>query len=86
MKRTALNLPNAGEVVAKPEGWDLVMWFDLSPMRPDDHANTQARRWLETTTLRAAGERGRQEATDEGEVDKKLAARRDALVKMDMQA
>lgn len=62
------------------------MWYDLSPMRPDEHAKTDARRWVETTALRQAGNDGIQEATDEGETQKRIAERRDALVNMDMQA
>jgi hypothetical protein len=42
-------------------------WYDLSPMRPDDYAKTQARRWTEAVTCRAAFDEGMRDAAREGE-------------------
>lgn len=52
------------------------MWYDLSPMRPDEHANANARRWVEATTLRAAAQAGIQDAASEHEATEKLSAMR----------
>lgn len=41
------------------------MWFDLSPLRPDEWARTSYRRWVEAETLRAAYQRGYADAKDE---------------------
>ena len=47
-------------------------WYDLSPMRPDDFANTQARRWMEATACRVAFDEGQRDAAREGEAHQKL--------------
>ena len=59
-------------MVEKPDEWELVMWYDLSPMRPDEYAETNARRWVEATTLRTAGESGQRDAAKEAEGNQKL--------------
>lgn len=41
------------------------MWYDLSPMRPDDYAKTEARRWIEALALRRAGQDGMEQAASE---------------------
>jgi hypothetical protein len=42
-----------------------MLWFDLSPMRPADYWNTEARSWIEAQTLQNAYQRGAQRARDE---------------------
>ena len=41
------------------------MWFDLSPLRPDEWARTNYRRWVEAEALRAAYREGFDGARDE---------------------
>jgi len=48
------------------------MWYDLTPMRPDEYANTNARRWLEAVALRRAGQDGIEQAAAEKRADDKL--------------
>ncbi len=47
-------------------------WFDLSPMRPDAFAETNAWRWHEALTLRVAYHRGYEDAKSEGATMQKL--------------
>jgi hypothetical protein len=53
--------------VEKPEGYDLITWFDFSPMRPDEYAATDAERWTEALELRNVIEDARARARDEGQ-------------------
>lgn len=55
------------------------MWYDLSPMRPDDYLQTNAYRWHEAVTLRNAYTEGIQQAQRE-------KTTRDELLKMEPQA
>jgi hypothetical protein len=41
------------------------MWFDFSPMRPDDYYRQDAQRWQEMLTLRAAALKGIERSRDE---------------------
>lgn len=43
----------------------LAKWFDLSPMRPDEWAVTNARRWNEAMQLRIAYDAGVEDARAE---------------------
>ncbi len=43
-----------------------MIWYDLSPMRPDDYARTSARRWTEAVACRSAYEEGTRDAAREG--------------------
>lgn len=45
-------------------------WYDLSPMRPDDYAQANARRWTEAVTCRSAYDEGVRDAAREGEAYK----------------
>lgn len=45
-------------------------WYDLSPMRPDDYARTNARRWTEAMACRSAFDEGMRDAAREGEAFK----------------
>jgi hypothetical protein len=63
-----LKLATAGEPVAKPEGFDLVTWYDLSPLRPDEYMRTVAYRWQEAMALRNAYQIGVDDATREGAI------------------
>jgi len=47
-------------------------WYDLSPMRPDDYAKTQARRWTEASVCRSAFDQGVRDAAREGEAQQQL--------------
>lgn len=49
------------------------MWYDLTPMRPDEYANTNAHRWLEAVALRRAGNEGIEQAAAEKRGADKLA-------------
>lgn len=69
----------AGDPVPKPEDLDVIAWFDLSPMRPDEYMRTNAYQWHEAVVLRNAYEFGRQDARREKETN-------DKLMQMDMQA
>jgi hypothetical protein len=60
-----LGLPGAGERPAIPEDLDLVLWYDLSPMRPDEYMRQNAWRWQEAVTLRSAYLEGKEDATRE---------------------
>lgn len=51
--------------MAKPEELDLVLWYDLSSMRPDEFARTNARRWTEAVRVRKAYLDGFQDADAE---------------------
>jgi hypothetical protein len=51
--------------VEKPEGYDLITWFDFSPMRPDEYAVTDAERWTEALELRNVIEDAKARARDE---------------------
>ena len=51
----------------KPEGLDVIAWYDLSPMRPDEYANTNATRWREAVTLRGAYDSGVMDARHESQ-------------------
>lgn len=62
-----MNLATAGDPVPKPEGLDLIAWYDLSPMRPDEYAHTNARRWTEAVTLRNAYDGGVMDARKESQ-------------------
>ncbi len=62
-----------------PEGFELNSWYDLSPMRPDEFAATNAWRWHEALTLRMAYQRGYEDARSEG-------ATMQQLMSMEMQA
>jgi hypothetical protein len=48
----------------KPDDFGLMMWYDLSPMRPDEFDRTTAYSWHEVMTLRVAFEDGRRKAHD----------------------
>lgn len=43
----------------------MAIWFDLSPMRPDEWANTVAERWYRNARLKAAYLEGVNDARDE---------------------
>jgi len=49
------------------------MWFDFSPMRPDDYFRQDAQRWNEMLTLRAAASKGIERARDEKRATAELA-------------
>ncbi len=51
----------------KPEGLDVIAWYDLSPMRPDEYAETNASRWREAVMLRSAYENGVADARQESQ-------------------
>jgi hypothetical protein len=74
-----LKLPTAGTEVPEPEGLQLISWYDLTPMRPDELAATNIFRWREAVALRNAYEQGRDQAHREKETT-------DKLMSMDMQA
>lgn len=42
----------------------MALWFDLSPMRPDDWANADAARWRSNLRIRKAYLEGVAEAND----------------------
>jgi hypothetical protein len=65
--------------VPKPEGFDVIAWYDLSPMRPDEYAETNAWRWHEALVLRNAYQMGVDDAKHE-------KTTRDKLIAMDHQA
>ncbi len=48
------------------------MWYDLSPMRPDAYARTNAWRWQEAVMLRNAYENGRSDAHHEKQTTDRL--------------
>ena len=50
----------------------MISWYDLSPMRPDEYANTNAYRWHEALTLRNAYDVGLAEAKHEKAIHDKL--------------
>lgn len=56
----------------RPAGMDWVMWFDLSPMRPDEWAETDAARWNEAMQLRAAYQAGVEDAKGEAAMSDQL--------------
>lgn len=58
-----------------PPELDLVLWYDLSPMRPDEYAATNAWRWTEAVTLRAAFEQGKRDAHHEKETRDRLMSK-----------
>lgn len=58
-------MPNAGDPPPVPDGFDLVTWFDLSPLRPDEFDRANARRWSEVAACRAAYEMGIRDAIAE---------------------
>ena len=41
------------------------MWFDFSPMRPDEYYRQDAQRWTEMLVLRNAAHKGIERAKDE---------------------
>lgn len=45
----------------------MIAWYDLSPMRPDEYANTNASRWREVVTLRNAYDGGVADARREAQ-------------------
>jgi hypothetical protein len=48
-------LPTAESTLPqKPADYDLVMWYDLSPLRPEEYLNTRADTWTEAVQLRNA--------------------------------
>jgi hypothetical protein len=49
-----------------------MLWYDLSPMRPDEYAATNAWRWHEAVTLRNAWEQGQADAHREHETRDRL--------------
>lgn len=51
------------------------MWFDLSPLRPDAWAATNARRWREATALRGAYQEGVADAKAEQRAAERVQAR-----------
>jgi hypothetical protein len=55
----------AGDRPEKPEDLDLIVWYDLSPMRPDAYMAQNGYRWHEAVMLRSAYERGQRDAHDE---------------------
>jgi hypothetical protein len=60
--------------VPKPEEFELIMWYDLSPMRPDDYLRVNAYRWHEAVALRNAYNEGVQDAAREKQTHDKLLA------------
>jgi hypothetical protein len=51
--------------VPKPAWLDRYLWFDLSPMRPDEYGRTEAYRWVEAVQIRNAYQAGIDDADDE---------------------
>lgn len=43
----------------------MALWFDLSPMRPDEWANSDAKRWQTNVMIRRAYMDGAAEANDD---------------------
>jgi hypothetical protein len=50
------------------------MWFDLSPLRPDEYMRMDARLWTEAVVLRNAANEGLQDAHSEGKAVTKLSS------------
>ena len=48
-----------------PEGLQEAMWFDLSPLRPDEYDAMNANRWTEAVQLRNAYQTGLEDAANE---------------------
>lgn len=59
----------------RPAGLDWVMWFDLSPLRPDEWAETDAARWIEAVQLRTAYQAGIEDAKGETAMTDQLKAK-----------
>lgn len=51
----------------------MALWFDLSPMRPDEWARSDANRWNRNMKIRMAYEEGAREASDEAQAASDLA-------------
>ena len=66
-------------VPPKPPGLDYALWFDLSPMRPDEWAQTDAARWNEAAQMRSAYQAGVDQARRESEMDATLKAKAKGL-------
>jgi hypothetical protein len=45
-----------------PEGYDLVQWYDVRPLPPDQMVAQDAARWHEAATLQAAIRQGTEDA------------------------
>lgn len=56
-----------------PAWLDRALWYDLSPMRPDDLAATDATRWTEAIQLQRAWHEGIADANDEKSTNERLA-------------
>ena len=50
-----------------PPGLMQALWFDMSPMRPDEWARTDAQRWRSAIAMRNAYHAGEQDAKGEAE-------------------
>ena len=51
---------------------ELILWYDLTSMRPDEYAAMNAFRWQEAVVLRTAFEDGRADAHRERDTRDKL--------------
>jgi len=56
-----------------PDGLNMAIWFNLSPLRPDEWAATDVERWMRNVQLRNAYQAGVDDAEDEARAAQELS-------------